>query len=457
MINRDLEFKILHFFLQDINFYTELPNDFFADRDSKHFYTFLQLFVKKYRNIPTEQIILDQKDETVKFLYYEIINQKATFSEFSYYAEKIYENYIERRIYAVGEIITAGLYTKTGETLRQNIINEVSGIRNPFLDVGSIIKRYYWETAKDRWQQYKEVEKNPDKVKALSWGIDAFDEMTNGAQPRWLICFYGQSKSGKSRFMANLAFNQAVLSGADVMWIAREMSITDMERVFDTRYALLDQNIVRDGKLIGQDRSKYLHTLQEVHEKKPPLYIVDIPYECSTIEIEQAILDYYYTFRKFPKAVYMDYANLIVPAAKYSTTSERFNFLFKELHEIPRKYNLCFITAVQEGREGMKVKNKEEVGIQHIGLSHYIVPHVELMLHLYQDSIDEYTHTLRCVNKAGRYVRAGAGFSTFAFFECNYVGDRKIKQIETKEEPNNNGSVTDAELPAVIPGEEYEI
>jgi len=438
MIDRDLELKILRFFLQDFNLYREVPTDFFASDDARIFYSFLKDYLRTYHALPTSQVILESADDQVKIIYSEISAIDVSLSEYSYYSQRMYENYVDRKMYDIASLISNGLLISNGEELRQKVVGKISSIHNPFTEVGAIQRRFVWEGAKERWEIYKQVEKNPDLRKGIPWGIDAFDDITHGAHPSWLICFFSQSKVGKTTAMANLAFNQAVLSGADVMWVAREMSLEDMERVFDSRFTLLERNALRDATLTVEQRRKYLQHLKTFTREKPSLYIVDIPSQCSPIAIENELLIYRDKRGKFPQVVYLDYANLMIPSKKYSNTSERYNFLFEELHELARKYRICLVTAVQEGRTGMKVKSKEEVGVEHIGLSHYIVPHVELMIHLFQDTLDGYLKVLRWSIKASRHTASDRTFSTFAFFEMAYIGDRKIKQVEEFKNARSN-------------------
>lgn len=426
MINKELEFKILKFFLSDINlFRNDLPHDFFAHEDTITFYNFLSDYVRRYHALPTTRTIQDLNNQPILLLYTEIMNIEINLKEFDFYTQQIHNNFVERGIYNIGQLVVNGLYNENGEQLRQNIISAISNIRNPFADVGAIRKQWYWEDARNRWEQFKLTEANPNAIKGIPWGIEKFDEITNGAHPRWLVCFFAQAKQGKSKTMASLAFNQAVLHGADVMWVAREMDLVDMNAIFDSRYALIEQIGIRRGKLPSDSRQRYLKTLKEVYEKKPSLYIVDIPYACSPTDIENALLEYRSVKGKFPQVVYIDYANLMIPSKKYGNTSERYNFLFEELHELVRKYNICGVTAVQEGREGAKVKDKEEIGNEHIGLSHYIVPHVEMMIHLHQKQLDTLVKALQWTITASRHTPLES-FSTFALMELNYIGDRRI-------------------------------
>lgn len=229
-----------------------------------------------------------------------------------------------------------------------------------------------------------------------------------------------------TRFMANLAFNQAYLNKEDVMWISREMSFRDMCLVFDSRLALVDQTDVRRGTLETDARNTFKKSLQYLEKAVPSLYIVDMPGQCRPVDVENELLMYYNKFGKFPKVCYFDYANLAEPNdGTWSNQSNKFDNVFRELHDVFRRTNVCGVTAVQEGRDGAKEKDKSKIGAEHIGLSHYIVPHVELMMHLYREEIDVMTHTMNCSVVAGRHTPKKS-FSLFAFMNVNYIGDRRI-------------------------------
>jgi hypothetical protein len=83
---------------------------------------------------------------------------------------------------------------------------------------------------------------------------------------------------------------------------------------------------------------------------------------------------------------------------------------------------------MQENREGKKTKDKEKVGVEHIGESHSMQNVCHLVIYLYQDDqgVDDATNVLNWAIKKNRYGPKNRTFSTFVNADLNYVGDKTL-------------------------------
>jgi hypothetical protein len=138
-----------------------------------------------------------------------------------------------------------------------------------------------------------------------------------------------------------------------------------------------------------------------------------------------------------PDLVIIDYANIMEPMKRYNGRSEKYDFLFKEYHEIAKYCNVALLTATQESRDASKAdieakKKKQEVeqGVHNIGLSNYMAPHCENVIRLKQDSKDLLQNRLWGVIDKNRYGTQGQEIPLMAIWSKNYVGDRIVTGLK---------------------------
>ncbi len=295
-----------------------------------------------------------------------------------------------------------------------------------------------WETAPHRWDNFELCNKNPDLLRGIPFGIKEFDDSTGGLHALEteadLVVFFGKPGTYKSRMMINIAYNM-VVTGVPVMFITKEMAKQRVELLFDARESLnpplkaknkrkLSYQLLQDAYLIGRFRERYRQLLVTMYkERKYSFWLVDYPGPLTTIDIVRELEVYKTKFDKYPRAIFLDYANLVDPVGDWGgQENQRLDRVFLELLGITRGYRIPLVTAVRESRTGSLLKERDEIGIEHIGLSQAIGYHVHLLIHLDHTKDDKKAGILRARLVKGRYARP---FNTKlkVLPEYNYVGD----------------------------------
>lgn len=405
------------------------PSSWLYHEISKNAYAELKKFLEPpYSSFPSIDVIMDKvEDLDTKLFLKECSIIKSDPSSTNIRLYDLFEMYSARKVYDIAKSIPNDLEKTRVEEVVRAKITELAELVNP-LEKGTRERGFIWESAKARWNRYRNIEDGKVLSPPLATGIEEFDRNTNGGlRATNILCFYAATNSYKTKTMANLGYNFAFQSKADVMVMTLETSRDDYEAIIDSRNTLLSLNNIAAGKL-GFQRSTYRESLIKLQNEKPSFYIVDIPDLATSADIIAELELYYTKFGKYPDVLILDYLNEMEPVSKWHNTSEKFKNLGVEIRRITRSYKIRFVTAMQENREGMKLKDRSKSDLTNVGESQYFSNVCFFFVHLYQDKegIDEATNQLHWAFKKNRAGKKDVAFSTFVSGEYNYVGDRRI-------------------------------
>lgn len=405
------------------------PVDWLKEDISKTTYKELQKFLKPpYSAYPSFDDVVNKVDDLdVKLFIKELSTLKVDTSTLNIKLYDLFEMYAARKVYDVANSIPNDLEKVKVEELVRSKISELSALVNPF-EKGLRKRGFIYESAKLRWVKYRNTEKGFVTNPPIPFGIDEMDKNTNGGlrKPQ-ILCFYAATNSFKTKTMANLGYNFAFLAGADVMVLTLETPIEEYETIIDSRHSLLSYNGIVAGTL-GDNRNVYRESLISIQKQKPKFYIVDIPDSATSADIIAELELYYIKYGKYPDVIIIDYVNEMEPMSKWDNTSNKFKNLGVELRRITRSYNVGLVTAMQENREGQKLKDREKSDLIHVSESQYFANVCYYFIHIYRDrdGIDEALNQLHWSFKKNRAGKKHVSFTTFANGDINYVGDKKL-------------------------------
>ena len=425
----DAECYVLSACLKGPEYWRNVPEAWFKNDLSlyayKEFKTFLQ---PPYTTYPTTELVVDKSTSLdVKLFTKELSSITVDPRTLNVKVHDLYEMFANRQLFDIMKAIPNSLEASRTEEVVRKAIASLSGLVNPF-QVGQRDRGFVWETAADRWQKYRSIEKDPKMLNITPYNIEELDKVTSGGlRQGFITCFFASSGSYKTKTMANLAYNFSFLSNKRVMVVTLEVPREDYEHIIDSRHALLDFSEISTGKL-GSNREHYRNALISLDASKPPLYIVDIPDRATTADLVTETELYYVKFGCYPEVVILDYVNEMEPVESWNNTGEKFKNVGVEIRRVVRTYKYGFITAMQENREGKKTKDKEKIDTEHMGESHSFQNVCHLIIHLYQDvgGVDDSTNQLHMSIKKNRFGPKHVSFPVFVNAAFNYVGDRKI-------------------------------
>jgi len=425
----DIERYILAACLKGPSYWKNFPVDWLNEEISRKVYKEFRKFVEyPYLTYPTFDLIIDKvEDVDIKLFVQELKSIDVDRRELPVKMQDLFEMFANRKVLEIAQSIPNDLESKKVGDIVRSKITQLSELMNPF-SVGQRVRGFIYEDAKNRWSTYKAIEKDPSLLGGIPYHISQLDLLTNGGLRKGhIVLFFAESGGYKTRVKANLAYNFSFLEKKDVMVLTLEVPKEDYSRIIDSRHAKLNYNEIVAAKLSPEAKERYKNSLKNILEERPPLYIVDIPDEATSADIVKELELYYAKQGKYPDIVILDYLNEMSPISSWNNTSEKFKNLGVEIRRITRSYNIGFITSMQENREGKKMKQKEKVGTEHIGESHYFQNVCHLVIHLYQDSegVDELSNVLHFGIKKNRYGKKDS-FEVFVNPEQNYIGDFKL-------------------------------
>ena len=421
-----------------------VSDDFFASGEHKILSGLLRAYVAKYKQPPTNDTILAFSDQYAKTLadvdrYSEalLLLQNGRLpavkaEEFDFFYDKAANYTTGRKIFDAAESIKEAFEHNVEidfRAMRRDLINKLlmSGESED-----NIKRGFIYTNVRERWEELQKKVQGEDDPDLLKFGIEPLDKATGGMRRSFVTLLYSRTSGGKTRTAISIAYNNAT-RGKNVVYFSMEMNFNFLATCIDARMSLVDSNKILFGNTSAEEIIKYKAALKKQVMDKLGIWIVDIPMGAKSIHILNELEMYKAATGLIPELVVVDYANLMEPMGQYTNSSERYNVLFKEYHEIARTTQTGLLTLTQEKREateadkGKKKKDTEDnEGVENIGLSSYIAPHCEIVIRLRWTRFDQLQNRMWGVVDKNRYGISNIVVPLVALFEYSYVGDRKI-------------------------------
>jgi len=240
-----------------------------------------------------------------------------------------------------------------------------------------------------------------------------------------------------SRYLFNVACNVAK-SGKKVMYCTIEMDAKMIQHMWESRETHIPfKNIIR-ATLTPEEEQKYIDFLNNQKQVKHPFYIVDIPQGCTTGLIESEVIAFEKIHGQPPDVVLIDYANLIQPVSKYKDRAEKYDHVFRELHEAARAHKTVYYTAAQQNRESLKAT---KVGTEHVAFSDASSYHCDTIFHIYADEKDEVNNDVNLEIIKGRYHEKGRNMLLAWHRDTNLISSwgSSVKLPGSKDDTSQDG------------------
>jgi len=319
------------------------------------------------KTIPTRDMIAEYvgEDNAEKHLklYDEIVSTECNEDEFGWLMEKLRFRYNDKVQKDTNEKVKE-LQNLPVSKERVDEINTL--LRKSVVEIDSIHKKSVYKegslknSASSRAKGYEYLEAHPESAKGVLSGWSSFDKITNGLHPGEFMIIAGDTGGGKSILMHNYAVNAYlgdndvfslpetwdVTKGKNVLFFSLEMPKEVIERRIDACISDIYSTHIRDGLLSEEDKSKYFRGLKFQSEYKKDLYIVDMPKNVTTREIELKYIEVCELGIK-PDLVVIDYLGVMKPNDQSTSDWMDLGIISAELHEFARVYEVPVLTGSQ--------------------------------------------------------------------------------------------------------------
>jgi replicative DNA helicase len=305
-------------------------------------------------------------------------------SAYNFLAKKVFNNYKRRTV--------ANLLSSTADGIGNDVdineliskmsksTSELSALGQSNINQGEISNE-----AEDRFKQYQEIKKHPEKLNIVKTGFKAIDESNGGFSRGELVYVIGRKGDGKSVLLLNFAYHMW-RNGQNVILYSLEISKNDYMRRFDSRAALISSRGLKLGTLTETEEERYRQYQENLKKHlsltgKPVgnFVVVDVPGKCTpafisakTEELEQKMN---ITF----DCIISEYAQIMEPDVKTDVKRDNLGAIALGLKHIARNKNKIVISAAQMTRAGKsetQAKNGH-AGTEHVAESDQISDHLD--------------------------------------------------------------------------------
>lgn len=393
----ELDFKILYTLLNNkkhaLDFATNLNHNLFSG-DLFVFSKLILDHVKFFKEIPTESILLDKvRDNNDKIEYIKtILESLSTFNydikEYSYDLKKLKDRYSKKKLLLLSENL------KNVDDLDKalaEVSKETTSVKNLYKQ-----RAYKSCTLKSDIDDFKNrliaKIKSPELFKGMSTGYRFLDDSTGGLRKKELFIIGGESSSGKSMLLANMAVNMWIGSntidtidnyskGHNILYFSLEMPFEPCQNRVYSKLGNIASKGIRDGRLDKEGKSALAKCLKFTKNYPYEFEIVDVP-RGTTIDtmnnIFQEAKDRYE-----PEIVVIDYLTLM-GGNENEDDWIKLGKISEEIHEFAKTNDVLVLTAVQLNRMqgGPKKDGDGSVGHHRIGRSKLILDNANIFLQI---------------------------------------------------------------------------
>lgn len=383
-----LDKTILAYALRDKKFTMDLVNsvtvEYFKTDFQPLFKAVQEHFTNpKFKEIPTENIFKEHLEKNyaqpefhnkMMNLYAEIKATEVNAPEFTWYLEKLKARYNDQLQRSCTSRVVQLIKAENDTEKRVEEVNKI--MRETVVNIDSIYKQQAYkegsldESAKERFERYKQIEENPDLARGILTGFVEFDRITAGLHPGEVMIVAGATGTGKSVVMHNIGVNaylngndpllpaeNATNKGYNILYFSLEMPKETIERRVDACMGGLYYNEIRDGALTEEDKKKYFNLLKFQMKYPHYFHVVDMAKGATTREIELKYLELCESKFK-PDLVIIDYLGIMSPNEPGDSDWLALGKTAAELHEFARTYEIPVITGSQVNRPPKEGKVK---------------------------------------------------------------------------------------------------
>jgi replicative DNA helicase len=404
-------------------------------------------YIKVYKEVPTRKVLKDvyakNNDSLGKYIDQtcdEIDKSALNDREFKHNLNLLKERYAKSLIEGLrGEDLSSTDVKKSIQSI-QNVVERVRGLYKN--------KVYDQKTLKDSIPEFQTRLRakitDPNFGRGILTGYNFIDYQTNGLRPAELFLVAGESGSGKSMLLMNMAIQMWLQSnkpefipktmkgnpayvpaeykkGCNVLYFSLEMPYEQCLNRVLSRVADVPYKSIRDGTVREDNFAKLQQGLKFVKDYPFEFEIVDIPRGATAEQLELIFND---TKLKFtPDVVVVDYLGLMEYEGEMDDWL-KLGKISEKLHEFARIFNVCVLSAVQLNRMAKsKDAGQEAIGQHRIGRSALIIQNANIAMQI-EKRLDEGMHNDMLVhfikNRDGEMVK-GRLLKNFA--NCALLND----------------------------------
>jgi replicative DNA helicase len=239
-------------------------------------------------------------------------------------------------------------------------------------------------------EEYNAKMIDPTFDRGMMTGYSVLDNVTDGLRPGELLLIGGESSSGKSMLLMNMAIQMwlqennvdmedGFTPGQDVLYFSLEMPFKPCLNRVLSRLSSCPSKLIRNAKLNNEDAIKLKKTLKFISKYPNQFEIVDYPRGATMEDLEmiyEEVKAYY-----DPKIIVIDYLGLMDYEDKDMDDWLKLGKISEKIHEFSRVHNVTVLSAVQLNRAKSK-EPEDKIGMHRIGRSALIMQNANIAVQI---------------------------------------------------------------------------
>jgi replicative DNA helicase len=379
--------------------------DFANDSDAKIFspevWNFANVvvgYIRTHKELPTLRVISeklskgnnDKLVENIKIIWAELDKITVNEHEYKHDLEKVKQRFAEKQL-----LNTRDALVKL-EPGSMDVNKSILELQKTIQSVKSLhqVRSYERKTLKEAVpgfrDEYNAKLQDPNFDAGIQTGYSYLDYVTGGLRPGELLLIGGESGSGKSMLLMNMAIQiwlqgnkplvqSSYAPGKNIMYFSLEMPFKPcLNRVLG-RLSANPTKLIRQAKLNPLEMENIKNVLRFVNSYPNHFEIVDIP-RGTTMERVELIYEEALTVYR-PDVVIIDYLGLMDYDGTEMEDWLKLGKIAEKIHEFTRVHDCVALSAVQLNR-AKGVKEEDKIGLHRIGRSALIMQNANIAVQI---------------------------------------------------------------------------
>lgn len=413
-------------------------------------------YVKTFKDLPTLRVVCEKLNNErltthIKQVWEELDKIQYNDLEYKHDLDKIKKRFAERQIAEVKDKLI-----KQDSTI--DIVKSVSDMQKAVQNIKGLsqTKSYERKTLKEALPQFRDEYNarmtNPEFDAGIKTGYSFLDSVTDGLKNAQLLLIGGESSSGKSMLLMNMAvqiwlqqnnidMDSGWGPGQNVLYFSLEMPFKPCLNRVLSRLSNCPSKLIRNSRLNNDDAKKLKKVLKFINKYPYEFEIIDIPRGATMQNIETIYEDCKAFFD--PKIVVIDYLGLMdYEDGKGMEDWLKLGHISSLMHEFCRAHNCIVLSAVQLNRMKPTKDTEEKVGMHRIGRSALIMQNADIGIQI-ETRPQEYKHSdliYHLIKVRDGALGKGRLIKNLA---CGTLLDYKIEEDDTKFEERDPDDISE--------------
>lgn len=357
-------------------------------------------YTKTFKELPTLRVITDRlakgdnkaQIESIKTIWSHLDKTNYNDKEFKYDLGKLKKRFAEKQISSIKDTLSKQDFGN------MDVSKAVGEMQKTIQNIKSLNQTRTFErkTLKEAIpifrDEYNAKLEDPNFDAGILTGYSYLDYVSDGLRPGELLLIGGESSSGKSMLLMNMAIQMWLQNntvdmesgfgpGNSVLYFSLEMPFKPCLNRVLARLSGNPTKLIRNAKLNPEEAVKLKRALKFINRYPSQFEIVDIPRGATMENLELIFEEVKAEYD--PKIVVIDYLGLMdYEGGANMEDWLKLGKISERIHEFARVHNCIVLSAVQLNRSKGGKDIEDKIGMHRIGRSALIMTNANIAIQI---------------------------------------------------------------------------